>query len=155
MKKQDCIFCKIIDDKIPSFKIWENEKFLAILDIQPNTKGQTLLLTKEHYDSYVVDMPDELYKEFFLAAKKVSRLLEKSLNVKRVGIVMEGTGINHAHLKLYPMHGIEKNQVLELKSKEKPWFNEYPGYITTVLGEKADIDELKKLAEQIKYHNKK
>ncbi|MFA5403361.1 MAG: HIT domain-containing protein, partial [Ignavibacteria bacterium] len=52
MKKEDCIFCKIIAGEIPSYKVYEDEDFIGILDIFPNTKGMTLLIPKEHYDSY-------------------------------------------------------------------------------------------------------
>ena len=72
-----CIFCKIVNGEIGAVKIWEDDKFLAILDINPNTKGMTILLAKAHYDSYAFDMPDEVYAEFMIAAKKVAGILEK------------------------------------------------------------------------------
>jgi len=71
MEKEDCIFCKISRGDIPSFKLWENEEFFAILDLYPNTKGMTLVISKEHYDSYAFNMPDEVYLRFILAAKHV------------------------------------------------------------------------------------
>ncbi|MBK8553074.1 MAG: HIT domain-containing protein [Ignavibacteria bacterium] len=83
--------------EIPSYKIYEDENFLAILDVFPNTRGMTLVLTKEHYDSYASDLNDELYSKFFLAAKHISKLIDEKLNVKRTALVMEGMGINHAH----------------------------------------------------------
>ncbi len=100
MIKEDCIFCKISAGEIPSYKIWENDKFFAILDIFPNTKGMTLIIPKEHYDSYAFNMPDDVYSEFMLAAKEVGRMLDEKLNVQRTALVMEGMGVNHAHLKL-------------------------------------------------------
>jgi len=144
-----CIFCKIVSGEIDSAKIWEDDEFLAILDGNPNTKGMTLVLTKSHFDSYAFNMPEEIYQKFMLASKKVAELLEKGLDVKRVAMVMEGMGINHAHIKLYPMHGLEK-EFKEMWAKEKVFFDDYPGYINTQLGPKADIEELKKLAEKIK-----
>lgn len=128
---ENCIFCKIVKGESPSFKVWEDEEFLAILDINPNTKGMTLIITKEHYDAYAFEMPDDIYQRFFLAAKKVGKILEKGLNVKQIAMVMEGLGVNHAHLKLYPIYGIEK-------------------YISTQLGPQADFEELKKLADELK-----
>jgi histidine triad (HIT) family protein len=86
----ECIFCKIISGEIDSAKIWEDEEFLAILDIAPNTKGETLVLTKKHYDSYVFDMPEETYLKLMSASKKVAKILEKGLKVTRVAMVMEG-----------------------------------------------------------------
>ena len=76
MIKEDCIFCKISRGDIPSYKIWEDDKFFAILDIFPNTKGMTLIIPKEHYDSYAFEMPDDVYSEFMLAAKKVGLILD-------------------------------------------------------------------------------
>jgi hypothetical protein len=81
-----------------------------------------------------------------------NKILERGLNVKRVALVMEGMGINHAHLKLYPLHGIsEKFQ--EMWGKERVYFEKYDGYVSTQLGPKADLAELKKLAEEIKRKN--
>jgi len=144
----NCIFCKIVKGELDSAKIWEDKDFLAILDIMPNTKGMTLVLTKKHYDSYAFDMPDKIYNKFMLAAKRISGMLEKGLKVKRVAMVMEGMGINHAHIKLYPLYGInEKFQ--EMWAKDKVFFKKYEGYISTQTGEKVDLNELKKLAKEI------
>lgn len=145
---QNCIFCKIIKGEIDSAKIWEDKGFLAILDINPNTKGMVLLLTKQHYDSYVFEMPDEIYQKFMQAVKKVAKILEKGLNVQRVAMVIEGMGVNHAHIKLYPLYGL-KEKFEEIWSKEKIFFDKYDGYITTQLGPQADFEELKKIAKQI------
>ena len=84
-----------------------------------------------------------------LASKKVAKILEEALEVKRVAIVMEGMGVNHAHIKLYPMYGLNK-EFEEMWAKEKVFFNNYPGYITTQLGPQLKIEDLKKLAEEIK-----
>lgn len=145
----DCVFCKIVKGEIDSAKIWENEEFLALLDINPNTKGMSLVITKNHFDSYAFLMSDDVYRKFMFASKEVAKILEKGMGVKRVAMVMEGMGINHAHIKLYPMHGLE-NEFTEMWAKDKIFFNNYSGYITTQLGPQADIGELKKLAEKIK-----
>jgi len=149
MKKSDCIFCKIIGGQIPRASFWEDEKFIAILDAFPNTKGMTLVVPKDHHDSYVVDMDDETYSEFFIAAKKVAKILEKALGVKRVAMVMEGMGVNHAHIKLYPLHGLE-NKFVEMYAPERRFFDRYEGYLTTVLGPEADMQRLNKLADKIR-----
>lgn len=145
---ENCIFCKIVKGEFDSAKIWEDDKFLAVLDIMPNTKGMTLILPKKHYDSYVFDMPDNIYKELMIASKKVARLLEKGLNVKRVAMVMEGMGVNHAHIKLYPLYGLEE-KFKEIWAKDKIFFDKCEGYISTQTGEKVDLNELKKLAKEI------
>ncbi len=144
----ECIFCKIARGEIPSVKIWEDEKHLAILDVNPNTEGMTLVLTKEHYDSDATDMPEKDYCNLMLAAKKVAKLLEKSLKVKRVAIVTEGLGVNHVHIKLYPIHGLEE-KFKETWAKDRVYFKKYEGYISTQLGPNKDIEELKKIAKKI------
>ena len=147
----DCIFCKIVKGDIPSVKIWEDDDFIAILDAFPNTKGVSLVISKKHFDSYAFDMNDDMYSKFFLAAKKVSKILEKGLNVKRVGMVMEGCGINHAHIKLYPMHGLTK-KFGDTWKNEPVFFDKYPGYLVSKSGKQWDTEKLKEVANEIAKH---
>jgi histidine triad (HIT) family protein len=149
MQKKDCIFCKIVKGEIPSAKIWEDKNFIAILDVFPNTKGMTLVMPKAHYDSYAFDMPDKAYSELMLASKKVAKILDKKLKVGRTAMVMEGMGVNHVHIKLYPLHGVDKH-FKEMWAKEERYFDEYQGYLMTVLGPKADPALLQELAKQIR-----
>ncbi|MFZ4591850.1 MAG: HIT family protein, partial [Ignavibacteria bacterium] len=144
MIKEDCIFCKISRGDIPSCKIWENDKFFAILDIFPNTKGMTLIIPKEHYDSYAFEMPDDVYSEFMLAAKKVGLMLDEKLKVQRTALVMEGMGVNHAHLKLYPLHGLGDG-FTAMMPEGSVFFEKYEGYLSTRLGPKADDAEMKEI----------
>jgi histidine triad (HIT) family protein len=145
----DCIFCKIISGEFDSAKIWEDEKFVAILDINPNTKGMALVMPKKHFDSDAFLMPDVDYQELMLATKKVSEILRKGLDVNRVAMVAEGMGVNHVHIKLYPLYGIEK-EFEEIWAKEKVFFENYQGYISTQLGPQENMEDLKKLVEKIK-----
>jgi len=149
MQKKDCIFCKIIKGEIPSAKIWEDKKHLAILDVFPNTKGMTIVMPKEHHDSYVFDMSDNSYKDLMIAAKKVGKILDKKLKVVRTAMVAEGMGVNHAHIKLYPMHGIDKHYE-EMWNTDEVYFETHPGYLITKRGPKADSKELEELAKQIR-----
>ena len=146
---ENCVFCKIASGEFDSAKIWEDSEFLAILDIYPNTKGMTLVLTKKHYDSYAFKMPEDVYSRLMLACRKVGRLLDEKLGVERTAMVIEGMGVNHVHVKLYPLHGLEK-EFRAVEAKEKVFFKEYPGYVTTLMGSAVDLKELKKLAEKIK-----
>ena len=145
----DCIFCKIVREEIPCQKIWEDDEFLAILDVMPNVEGMTLVLSKKHYDSYAFDMPEEEYKKIMIASKKVAKLLEGGLNVKRVAMVMEGLGVNHVHIKLYPLYGLDE-KFKEVWAPEKIFLNKYEGFITTQTGPRKTIGELKKTADKIK-----
>jgi diadenosine tetraphosphate (Ap4A) HIT family hydrolase len=146
MKKPNCIFCKIAKGEIPSYKIYEDEEFFAILDIFPNTKGMTLVIPKEHYDSYAFEMPDDVYSRFLLTAKKIGNILDKKLSVMRTALVAEGMGVNHAHLKLYPLHGLGPDFVSMIPEGEH-YYENYQGYLTTLLGPKADDKELKELQQ--------
>lgn len=148
----NCIFCKIVKEEIPSVKIWEDDNFLAILDLFPNTKGMTVVFPKNHFDSDAIEMGDKSYKDFFLAAKKVGKILKKGMKVSRVAMVMEGMGVNHAHIKLYPLHGVGKN-FKPILAKEKLYLKKYPGYLTTRMGPQAEVKELQKIAKQIKSNN--
>ncbi len=149
MTDPKCIFCKIVKGEIPSFKIYEDNDFIAILDLFPNTRGMALVLTKEHFDSYAAEMNDKTYTEFFLTAKKISKLMDEKLSVRRTALVMEGMGINHAHIKLYPLHGLDSG-FKEILSKESVYFEEYQGYITTQPGPKASDEELTRLRDLFK-----
>ena len=146
---EDCVFCKIAKREIPCVKIWEDNKHLAILDINPNTEGMALVLTKDHFDSDATDMPEKEYTDLMLSAKKVAKLIEKNLGVKRVAIVMEGLGVNHVHIKLYPVHGLEE-KFKEMWAKDKVYFDKYQGYISTQLGPQKTAGELEKVAKKIR-----
>jgi len=109
---QDCIFCKIAAGEIPAEKVWEDEKYLAILDINPYREGQTLVMPKAHWDSYVFDMPEGEMAGLYLAARKVAKTLDKTLGTLRTCQLMEGLGVNHAHIKLYPTRPNEMQEGL-------------------------------------------
>ena len=146
---ENCIFCKIAKGGIDSEKIWEDDEFLAILDVNPNTKGMSLVMAKQHYGSDVFLMPDGVYQRFFAAARKAAEMLKKGLNVNRVALIMEGMGVNHAHIKLYPLYGVgEKFE--ECWASEKIFFKKYDGYVSTQLGPAVPLSELKKIAADIK-----
>jgi diadenosine tetraphosphate (Ap4A) HIT family hydrolase len=147
----DCIFCKIVADEIPSFKIWEDKDFLAFLDINPNTKGTTILATKKHYPSYLFNhLPEKEYLKMMKAVRVVSLLLKETLKVKRTGMVFDGTGMNHAHIKLYPVHGLKTEFGKQKLEPPKVFFRKTAGFITSQIGPQADFEELKKTAEKIR-----
>ncbi len=145
----DCIFCKIAKGEIPSAKIWEDENHFACLDINPNTKGMTLVMPKKHFDSYAFDMPKKDYADLMNASKEVAKLLDKKLGTQRTAMVMEGLGVNHVHIKLYPIYGLEE-KFKETWAKDKIFFEHYEGYISTQLGPQKSQEELNKLAEKIR-----
>ena len=103
MTNENCIFCKIVKGEIPAVKIWEDENYLAILDINSINPGHTLLIPKKHED-YLFDLNNEEYSGLMLKSKIVAELLKKKLNPKRIGMAVEGFGVPHIHIHLVPIN---------------------------------------------------
>ncbi len=143
------LFDKIISGEIPSFKVYEDQDFLAFLTPFPNTKGLTLVIPKINPGSYIFDLDDQLYSRLLLIAKKIARAIEKALDVSRVAMVVEGTGVAHVHVKLYPLYGLSKDQT-DIWSTHQEYYPSYPGYLTTVEGPKMSDQELEQIKSQIK-----
>jgi diadenosine tetraphosphate (Ap4A) HIT family hydrolase len=127
---------------------------MAFLAIDPNTEGFSAVIPKQHYGSDVLKMPDEMLQKFIIASKKVSQILEKHFDdVGRVGLIMEGTGIDHAHIKLVPMHGTEhlkRGEWKQILSGKEFWFDKYEGWISSGSGPMADTKKLEELANKFK-----
>ncbi|MDQ6845541.1 MAG: HIT domain-containing protein [Bacteroidota bacterium] len=97
------IFSKIIAGQIPSYKIAEDEKFFAFLDIYPLVEGHTLVIPKLEIDKFF-DVPDDYLEEIFLFAKPIARAIEKSFDCNRCGISVIGIEVPHAHMHLLPIN---------------------------------------------------
>ena len=97
------IFSKIAAGEIPSYKIAENDKFFAFLDINPLVKGHTLVIPKREVD-YIFDMEDEELAAMHLFAKSVAKAIEKAIPCKRVGVAVMGLEVPHAHIHLIPIN---------------------------------------------------
>jgi len=97
------IFTKIIQGEIPSYKVAESKDFYAFLDINPLAKGHTLVVPKKEVD-YIFDLDEANYKELFGFAKKVAKAIGKSIPCKRVGIIVFGLDVPHAHIHLIPIN---------------------------------------------------
>lgn len=100
------LFTKIIKGEIPSFKIAENEKFYAFLDINPLVKGHTLVIPKLEVDKFL-DMPDAYLSEILLFAKPIAYAIEKAFPCKRCGLSVVGLEVPHAHLHLVPLNTMD------------------------------------------------
>lgn len=96
------IFSKIIAGEIPSYKIAENEKFFAFLDINPMAKGHTLVIPKVEVD-YIFDLDDSLLTEMILFSKKVATAIKATIPCNRVGLMVVGLDVPHAHIHLMPI----------------------------------------------------
>lgn len=97
------IFSKIIAGEIPSYKIAENEKFFAFLDIFPLVKGHVLVVPKTEVDN-MFDLPDEYLGELLVFAKPIAKAIEKSFSCNRCGMEVIGLEVPHAHLHLIPIN---------------------------------------------------
>lgn len=151
----DCIFCKIVKGGAPSHTIWEDESHLAFLSIFPNTEGVSVVITKEHYPSYIFDLPEEIMTGLILATKKVAKLLDTKLeDVGRTAMVFEGFGIDHIHAKLFPIHGTANTiEWKPIESKVEKYFDQYEGYISSHDYKREDDTKLTALAKKIRGEN--
>lgn len=115
----NCIFCDFVNNKKAFYKVWENSDALAFLDINPINKGHVLLIPKEHH-SDIFDVNDDLYIKLFSNAKKLSLKLKEINNSPRVGIIVEGFGVDHVHIHLVPIYnGNELNPTRAYQAETK------------------------------------
>lgn len=115
------IFTKIVNNEIPAFKIAENDKFLAFLDVFPLAKGHTLVIPKNEVDN-IFDIETEEYKELFVYAKNIAKAIEKAIPCQKVGIVVIGLEVRHAHIHLIPINNVSdidfSKEKLKLENSE-------------------------------------
>jgi histidine triad (HIT) family protein len=101
----ETIFTKIINGEIPSYKIAEDDRFLAFLDIMPLAKGHTLVIPKVQID-YIFDIDDNLLSDLIIFSKKVAKKIEKAIKCERIGVSVIGLEVPHAHIHLIPMNSV-------------------------------------------------
>ena len=99
------IFSRIIAGEIPSYRIHENERFYAFLDINPLAKGHTLVVPKVETD-YLFDLEDNLLGDMMVFAKEVALAIDQTMDCKRVGVAVLGLEVPHAHIHLVPINGL-------------------------------------------------
>ncbi|MDX1665816.1 MAG: HIT family protein [Saprospiraceae bacterium] len=108
------IFTKIIRGEVPSHKIAESDRYYAFLDIRPLTRGHTLVVPKKEVD-YLFDLEDDLLAGIMVFAGKVARAIEASVTCERVGVMVVGLEVPHAHIHLVPF-----NDEREINIARKP-----------------------------------
>ncbi len=123
------MFCKITRGEIPSNKVFENEEFIAFLDINPINPGHTLVVPKKHAD-YLFDLDDDEYSRIFKTAKFLAPKIQSAMNSKRIGVIVEGFLIPHVHIHLIPLH--------------------HGGELNMARAKSATPEELNEVAEKIK-----
>ncbi|HMT01168.1 MAG TPA: HIT domain-containing protein [Candidatus Absconditabacterales bacterium] len=148
------IFTRIAEGEIPAAKIREDEQFFAILDLFPTTRGMTLVIPKKQIPSDIFLMDDLFYSDYLLATKKVVEILKKGFGVSRVGAIIEGMEINHAHIKLYPLRGVGEERKPMTGGPATLRFDIYPGYMQSGHGPQQNLSDLQSLADEIISKNK-
>ena len=117
----DSIFTKIIKGEIPCYKIAEDDRFIAFLDVFPIKKGHTLVVPKSQID-YLFDLDDSLLSDLMIFSKKVAQKMERVISCERVGIAVIGLEVPHAHIHLVPLDTVGdidfSQPKLQLSAKE-------------------------------------
>lgn len=124
------LFSKIIQNEIPCHKILENDDYLAFLEIKPIHPGHTLVIPKIEVDAFF-DLEDTLLSGLILFSKRVAHAIQKAVSCKKVGVMIYGMEVRHAHIHLIPILGI-------------------PGEFNFANAKPATNEELSKMAEKIK-----
>ena len=117
---ETCIFCKIVKGEIPSYKIYEDDNFLAFMDVFPRAKGHALVIPKKHY-RWVYEVPN--FAEYWQAAQKVAEKVQKSLNAEFISFLTMGEEVPHAHIHMLPQgnkqpSGITFSEVVSMSNQE-------------------------------------
>jgi histidine triad (HIT) family protein len=128
------IFTKIINGEIPAYKVAEDENYFAFLDIFPVAKGHTLVIPKKEVD-YLFDLDDETYAGLQLFAKKVAKGLKEAIPCEKVGVLVLGLEVPHAHIHLVPMQN--EGDLLNFSEKKKFTPEEFQE-ITKLISENID-----------------
>ncbi|HEV7642419.1 MAG TPA: HIT family protein [Pyrinomonadaceae bacterium] len=113
----NCIFCRIVAGEAEASKVYEDDRILAFMDIQPVRPGQVLVIPKEHVDHFS-DIPDDLALEIYSLTHKLARAVRSALEPERVGLVVHGYGVAHAHMVIVPQHDqndITSGRVADIK----------------------------------------
>ncbi|WP_312324580.1 HIT family protein [Soonwooa sp.] len=115
------IFTKIINGEIPSYKVAEDENFIAFLDAMPLVKGHTLVIPKNEVD-LIFDLDSDEFKNLWAFAQQVAKKIEKAIPCKRVGVAVIGLEVPHAHIHLVPLNAMQDlnfgNERLKLSVEE-------------------------------------
>ena len=123
MRKDDCIFCKIIEGKIPCAKVYEDDDVLAFLDISQTTEGHTLVVPKEHYDNFLTT-PKEIMHKVMDVAQRIGQAEIMVLGAKGINILSNvnkeaGQSVFHFHVHVIPRYDRKGGFILEMKENPK------------------------------------
>lgn len=119
-----CLFCDIVNKKIPCYTIYEDQDFLAFLDISQSTKGHTLLIPKKHYDS-LLECPDEEAAKIMSVACQLAKEIVKKLNANGINVLtnaheIAGQTVHHLHFHLIPRYNENDGFKATFKANPEP-----------------------------------
>lgn len=144
---KSCTFCQIVSGKREKeHVIAQDKKNLACLDLFPLTEGQTWIIPKKHIGGLkIFEMNNRDYLSLLSFSKKVAKIIKKKLKPKLIFLAIEGTGVDHVHVKLYPFYKISK-----MAEKRPIRFQTYPGYFITRLGKRESEKKLISVANRLR-----
>lgn len=120
MDRPTCVFCRIVTGDLESSKVYEDDRILAFMDIQPVRPGQVLVIPKEHIDHFS-DIPGDLAQWLFAKVHQISGAIKSRLKPQRVGLVVNGYGVAHAHMIIVPQeheHDITSGRMAKIENGE-------------------------------------
>lgn len=117
------IFTKIINGEIPSYKVAEDDHFIAFLDVNPNAKGHTLCVPKKEINK-IFDMEEDHYLALMQFSRKIAKALEKTVECKRIGVAVIGLEVPHVHVHLIPLQDMDDMRFERKVKLEKEEFEQ-------------------------------
>lgn len=117
------LFTKIVKGEIPAYKVAEDDRYLAFLDVFPTTKGHTLVIPKQQVD-YIFDLDEDVYIGLMAFARKVALAVEKVVPCKRIGVAVVGLEVPHAHVHLIPLNSMQDMNFANKQKFSKEEFEE-------------------------------
>ncbi|MBO8414367.1 MAG: HIT family protein [Firmicutes bacterium] len=126
-KEENCVFCNIAEGKIPSAKVYEDDKILAFLDVSPTSKGHTLVITKEHFANFLM-VPKDLLAQAFDVAQKIGQAMVANLGAKGINILtnvneIAGQSVMHFHIHVIPRYDESDGLSISFKPAEISKYN--------------------------------
>lgn len=143
------IFDDIVDGTMPSWKVWEDDNYLAFLTPFANMPGATVVIPKKNPGDYIFDLDSAARSGLVDAAAKVAKLLELAFDAPKVAMVFEGEAVPYVHAKLYPMQAVTEDKLANRASRQEV-YPEYPGFISTIDGPRMSDEQLNEIQQKIR-----